>query len=150
MDEELREAAADASVRRALDAKVSRERIGAEIDLMFRCDDPVCAMRLIILLNLATTVFQIDDHSNPDTTVVISGTSAWVDEQLQIGFKQGLDVLDEGELLVLRCGSRFAHRLTCPLLLIRFSAHHLERQDSCQTRIRGSWFFVKKLLDRVD
>ena len=55
MDDELRNAAGDASVREALDLKVSRERVGSEIDLMLRSQDPVGAMRLIMVLDLAKT-----------------------------------------------------------------------------------------------
>jgi len=60
MDETLVEAAMDDRVRKALAEKVSRERIGCEIDLMLRSPDPVGAMRLLINLKLATTVFPIE------------------------------------------------------------------------------------------
>lgn len=59
MEESLREAAMTKSVRVALSQKVARERIGSEVDLMLRSQDPVGAMRLLINLNLATTVFPI-------------------------------------------------------------------------------------------
>jgi hypothetical protein len=60
MDDALIEAAMDDRVRQALAEKVSRERIGCEVDLMLRSPDPVGAMRLLINLNLARTVFQIE------------------------------------------------------------------------------------------
>ena len=60
MDEALVEAAMDDRVRKALAEKVSRERIGCEVDLMLRSPDPVGAMRLLINLKLAKTVFPID------------------------------------------------------------------------------------------
>lgn len=60
MDDSLIEAAMDDRVRQALAEKVSRERIGCEVDLMLRSPDPVGAMRLLINLNLARTVFPIE------------------------------------------------------------------------------------------
>jgi tRNA nucleotidyltransferase/poly(A) polymerase len=61
MDDALIEAAKDDRVRKALAEKVSRERIGCEVDLMLRSPDPVGAMRLLITLNLARTVFPIEN-----------------------------------------------------------------------------------------
>jgi len=60
MDAALKEAAMDDRVRKALAEKVSRERIGCEVDLMLRSPDPVGAMRLLINLKLAKTVFPIE------------------------------------------------------------------------------------------
>jgi tRNA nucleotidyltransferase/poly(A) polymerase len=60
MDEALVEAAKNDLVRKALAEKVSRERIGGEVDLMLRSPDPVGAMRLLINLNLVGTVFPLD------------------------------------------------------------------------------------------
>lgn len=61
MDDALIEAAMDSRVRKALAEKVSRERIGGEVDLMLRSPDPVGAMRLLINLNLASTVFPVEN-----------------------------------------------------------------------------------------
>ena len=60
MDDALVEAAMDNRVRQALAEKVSRERVGGEVDLMLRSPDPVGAMRLLINLNLVRTVFPIE------------------------------------------------------------------------------------------
>ena len=62
MDEELVQAATDARVRNALAQKVSRERVGGEVDLMLRSPDPVGAMRLLVNLQLADTVFPVDKY----------------------------------------------------------------------------------------
>lgn len=62
IDQELKEAALDKRVRTALAQKVSRERIGGEVDLMLRSPDPVGAMRLLVNLNLASTVFPIEQY----------------------------------------------------------------------------------------
>jgi len=61
MDDDLRDAAQDERVRIALAQKVARERIGSEVDLMLRSQDPVGAMRLLINLKLVGTVFPVDD-----------------------------------------------------------------------------------------
>ena len=66
MDDALVEAAKNERVRDALEEKVSRERVGCEVDLMLRSPDPVGAMRLLINLHLIDTVFPlqrcIPDH----------------------------------------------------------------------------------------
>lgn len=59
MDEALTEAATDERVRQALQQKVSRERVGSEVDLMLKSRDPVGAMRLLINLGLVDTVFPL-------------------------------------------------------------------------------------------
>jgi len=59
MDDALVRAAKDTRVKNALAQKVSRERIGCEVDLMFRSPDPVGAMRLLNTLNLTDTVFPL-------------------------------------------------------------------------------------------
>lgn len=64
MDDSLVEAAMDKRVRESLAEKVSRERIGGEVDLMLRSPDPVGAMRLLINLNLACTVFPVENCCN--------------------------------------------------------------------------------------
>jgi len=60
MDDDLRNAAQNEKVRVALAQKVARERIGSEVDLMLRSQDPVGAMRLLINLKLVGTVFPVD------------------------------------------------------------------------------------------
>ena len=60
MDDDLRHAASDPRVRSALAQKVSRERVGGEVDLMLRSPDPVGAMRLLVNLRLADTVFPVN------------------------------------------------------------------------------------------
>lgn len=60
MDDDLRNAAQDKRVRVALAQKVARERVGSEVDLMLRSQDPVGAMRLLINLRLVETVFPLN------------------------------------------------------------------------------------------
>ncbi|KAL7496745.1 hypothetical protein ACHAWT_004880 [Skeletonema menzelii] len=59
MSDELRRAAADERVKAALEQKVSRERVGSEVDLMLKSRDPVGAMRLLVNLGLIDTVFPL-------------------------------------------------------------------------------------------
>ena len=59
MSEELKTAAADERVKAALEQKVSRERVGSEVDLMLKSRDPVGAMRLLVNLGLINTVFPL-------------------------------------------------------------------------------------------
>ena len=68
MDEALIEAAMDDRVRSALALKVSRERVGCEVDLMLRSPDPVGAMRLLINLKLADTVFPVHQCLSKDSS----------------------------------------------------------------------------------
>mmetsp|Transcript_589 Transcript_589/g.928 ORF Transcript_589/g.928 Transcript_589/m.928 type:complete len:1025 (-) Transcript_589:6917-9991(-) len=82
MEESLKKAAKDERVRIALAQKVARERIGAEVDLMLRSQDPVGAMRLLINLNLAGTVFSIKDLN--------SGTGG---DLANLVFTRGLNLL---------------------------------------------------------
>jgi len=65
MDDELVASAMDDRVRLALAQKVSRERVGGEVDLMLRSPDPVGAMRLLVNLNLFSTVFPVSSCFPP-------------------------------------------------------------------------------------
>lgn len=62
MADELVASAKAESVRNALAQKVSRERVGGELDLMLRSPDPVCAVRLLLNLQLIDTVFPIHKY----------------------------------------------------------------------------------------
>jgi tRNA nucleotidyltransferase/poly(A) polymerase len=62
MDDELVKAAQTTSVANALSQKVSRERVGGELDLMLRSPDPVGAIRLLINLKLIHCVFPVADY----------------------------------------------------------------------------------------
>jgi tRNA nucleotidyltransferase/poly(A) polymerase len=83
IEESLREAATNEKVRIALAQKVARERIGAEVDLMLRSQDPVGAMRLLINLNLAGTVFPIDDMKHHEHDIDLA----------KVVFTRGLNLL---------------------------------------------------------
>lgn len=59
LDNELKKAAADEEVKNALASKISRERIGHEIDLMLSGNQPVKAIRQLKDLQLFWTVFSL-------------------------------------------------------------------------------------------
>ncbi|CAI5474566.1 unnamed protein product [Closterium sp. Yama58-4] len=59
LDEELRAAAASEEVRTALGNKVSKERIGKEVELMLKSRDPYAAISLVVDLNLFPIVFPL-------------------------------------------------------------------------------------------
>jgi tRNA nucleotidyltransferase (CCA-adding enzyme) len=65
MAPELLEACMHPDVHTALGRKVSRERIGAEIDLMVRSHEPLRAFQLIHELNLAPVVFPLPSNTSP-------------------------------------------------------------------------------------
>lgn len=67
LDGELKKAAADNDVIAALTDKISRERIGHEIDLMISGSDPVKAMLYISELQLFWAVFSLPPGVEPST-----------------------------------------------------------------------------------
>ncbi|KAK6116657.1 hypothetical protein DH2020_049591 [Rehmannia glutinosa] len=67
LDEELKIAAADNDVRAAIADKISRERIGHEIDLMISGNQPVSAMTYISELQLFWAVFSLPPKTEPST-----------------------------------------------------------------------------------
>ncbi|XP_059280475.1 tRNA nucleotidyltransferase cca2 [Lycium ferocissimum] len=83
LDEELKKAAADEDVRVAIADKISRERIGHEIDLMMSGDQPVKAMTYIADLKLFSAVFSLPSDFEPsipdgcDRLCVACLDSAW-------------------------------------------------------------------------
>lgn len=83
LDEELKKAAADEDVRVAIADKISRERIGHEIDLMMSGDQPVKAMTYIADLKLFSAVFSLPSDFEPsipdgcDRLCVACLGSAW-------------------------------------------------------------------------
>ncbi|MCL7043405.1 hypothetical protein MKW94_030076 [Papaver nudicaule] len=83
LDEELKEAAASDEVRVAIADKISRERIGHEIDLMISGKHPVQAMTYISSLQLFWVVFTLPSKSGPavlegcDRHCIASVDAAW-------------------------------------------------------------------------
>ncbi|KAL8482565.1 hypothetical protein ACS0TY_028654 [Phlomoides rotata] len=67
LDEELKVAAADEDVKTAIADKISRERIGHEIDLMISGNEPVKAMTYISELQLFWAVFSLPPVVEPST-----------------------------------------------------------------------------------
>ncbi|KAK4421535.1 RuvB-like protein 1 [Sesamum alatum] len=67
LDEELKVAAADVDVKAAFEVKISRERIGKEINLMISGKQPVRAMTHISELQLFWAVFSLPPEMNTPT-----------------------------------------------------------------------------------
>ncbi|KAL1225831.1 hypothetical protein V5N11_021048 [Cardamine amara subsp. amara] len=65
LDEELKEAASSEEVRVALGEKISRERIGNEIDLMISGNGPVSAVTYLSDLKLLRVVFAFPSSAEP-------------------------------------------------------------------------------------
>jgi len=142
MDESLRNAAKNVKVRQALDVKVSRERVGGEVDLMLRSPDPVGAMRLLVNLHLAGTVFRLDKD-------VLSS----------IPLKNGeSDVFDEGLNLLSTthdylCDCKFSPPVWCQSKsafksVVYDNVHEIMLNDDEESR-RVLWYsaFLKPLRD---
>ncbi|KAI3977907.1 hypothetical protein MKX01_036747 [Papaver californicum] len=83
LDEELMEAAASDEVRVAIVDKISRERVGKEIDLMIKDKQPVRAMTYMCSFQLFWVVFTLPAESEPavsegcDRLCVASVDVAW-------------------------------------------------------------------------
>ncbi|XP_074269184.1 tRNA nucleotidyltransferase cca2 isoform X2 [Silene latifolia] len=67
LDEDLKKAAASDEVREAIAKKISRERIGHEVDLMIAGNQPVKAVTYICDLQLFWTVFTLPSNVDPST-----------------------------------------------------------------------------------
>lgn len=65
LDEELKKAASDTDVKAAIAEKISRERIGHEVDLMVSGNEPVKAMTYISELQLFCAVFTLPPELEP-------------------------------------------------------------------------------------
>ncbi|KAB2635563.1 CCA tRNA nucleotidyltransferase 2 [Pyrus ussuriensis x Pyrus communis] len=68
LDEELKEAAACDEVKAALSVKITRERIGTEIDLMISGNQPVQALAYISDLKLFWVVFSLHTKHEPEVS----------------------------------------------------------------------------------
>ncbi|KAK1591704.1 hypothetical protein Q3G72_012018 [Acer saccharum] len=82
LDEELKKAATSDEVKTALAAKISRERIGIEIDLMISGNQPIKAMTYICDLTLFWIVFNIPPKCEP---TVSEGCNRGCLDRLDIG-----------------------------------------------------------------
>ncbi|KAG1369875.1 putative CCA tRNA nucleotidyltransferase 2 [Cocos nucifera] len=65
LDEDLKKAASDEEVRAAIADKISRERIGHEVDLMISGNQPIRAMAYICDLQLFYVVFTFPENPQP-------------------------------------------------------------------------------------
>ncbi|CAM6082922.1 unnamed protein product [Calypogeia fissa] len=70
LDEELKKAAASDAVRTNLENKVSRERIGHEVELMIMGNQPEKAMKHIDDLSLFSAIFPVSKELEPDPPIL--------------------------------------------------------------------------------
>jgi tRNA nucleotidyltransferase/poly(A) polymerase len=133
MDDELVAAAKDERVRTALAQKVSRERVGGEVDLMLRSPDPVGAMRLLVNLKLIDTVF-------PVSTMISDKT------QTPIIFGKGLDLLSFAHDYLEDC--RMSPPLWCQKKRTAYGTEEMRLTEDDKAR-RFLWYasFLKPLWD---
>ena len=75
LDRDLVEAAQDHRVQIALQQKVSRERLGKEIDGMFQTRDPTRGVKYLLDTNLLTVVFRLDEIVESGDTTTASRVS---------------------------------------------------------------------------
>ncbi|KAI6153282.1 hypothetical protein BKA82DRAFT_4087879 [Pisolithus tinctorius] len=87
MTPELRDAAQDSSIQEALISKISRERIGEELDKMMKGVQPLRAVQLINELSLYHCIFNVPDNilaaaSCPSTSPETSVTACTILENI--------------------------------------------------------------------
>jgi len=161
MDAELIQAAKDDRVKLALAQKVSSERVGGEIDLMLRSPDPVGAMRLLVNLQLADTVFPLKKFLSPnssskDQTIQESVTT----RNANFCFSKTRRLFDRGHELLSTCHDHLADcRLSPPLWCsssntypqAAFGAVHQNLVDDEEAQ-RLLWFaaFLKPFRDECE
>ncbi|EKM60714.1 uncharacterized protein PHACADRAFT_110357 [Phanerochaete carnosa HHB-10118-sp] len=90
---ELQEAARDAEIQHALRAKISRERVGEELDKMMKGRNPLHAIELINDLRLYTSIFYIPPHVAPELSAPLGSpklglAAAYILETLTLPEKQ--------------------------------------------------------------
>jgi len=126
---------------------VSRERVGGEVDLMLRSPDPVGAMRLLVNLQLADTVFPIHKYLADDLKGKGGGNENGM-AQLTAArfFQKGLELLSTAHDHLADC------RLSPPLWCVRsrpiWGAEEVRLTEDSEAR-RLLWYaaFLKPLND---
>ncbi|XP_042488705.1 tRNA nucleotidyltransferase cca2 [Macadamia integrifolia] len=98
LDEKLKEAAASDKVKAAIADKISRERIGHEIDLMISGNQPLKAMNYVCDLQLFWVVFSLPDKYKP---ALVEGCdrvcTAFIDAGWKLLQQIGLSTLNDEE-----------------------------------------------------
>ncbi|XP_068645964.1 tRNA nucleotidyltransferase cca2-like isoform X1 [Aristolochia californica] len=95
LDEELKKAAADEEVKSAIAEKISRERIGHEIDLMISGNHPVTAIKYICELQLFWVVFTLPNKPEPAVTEECNRLSTHMDTAKDILQLIGCSIFSE-------------------------------------------------------
>lgn len=152
MDQELIDAAMTGSVCNALSQKVSRERVGGELDLMLRSPDPVGAIRLLINLKLVGCVFPISSYYKE---IILQQLASEIPEDKMDRaiahvtdrvFNAGLDLLSTAHDHLADC--RWSPPLWCVNLRSTYGAAEVRLIDDEESR-RFLWYaaFLKPMYD---
>ena len=83
MDPALQRAALDPRVRQALRQKVSRQRVGNEMDAVFQTKDPTRGVELLLETNLVDVIFPLKDYSSDCGTVAAAPSAIIYETSLQ-------------------------------------------------------------------
>jgi tRNA nucleotidyltransferase (CCA-adding enzyme) len=157
MDPELIEAAQTRSVALALSQKVSRERVGGELDLMLRSPDPVGAVRLLVNLKLADCVFPAAPYyrdiilqqihsKNGSSKIPQEKMDAAVRYMVNMFFERGVNLLSTAHDHLADC--RWSPPIWCLRKKAVYGATEKRLIDDEETR-RLLWYaaFLKPLYD---
>ncbi|TIA07977.1 hypothetical protein D6C80_09476 [Aureobasidium pullulans] len=102
IESEARKWMKDAEIKSALQAKISRERVGVELEKMLRGPDPLMALNLIDQLTLYSTIFS--DPVQDETKVYTPDTDNWT---TVINFVQEILSSKTGDILVRDAEERY-------------------------------------------
>jgi tRNA nucleotidyltransferase/poly(A) polymerase len=103
MSDELTKAAKTTEVLQALRQKVSRERVGGELDLMIRSPDPVGAVRLLVNLGLADCVIPASKYYNQSQNQQQMAQKKGLLSATEMAFQRAHDAMQRGLHLLGTC-----------------------------------------------
>jgi tRNA nucleotidyltransferase (CCA-adding enzyme) len=102
IESEARKWMKDAEIKSALQAKISRERVGVELEKMLRGPDPLMALNLIDQLTLYSTIFS--DPAQDQDRVFAPDTDNW---SIVINFVQEIMTSKTSDILVRDAEERY-------------------------------------------
>ncbi|TFY70082.1 hypothetical protein EVJ58_g18 [Rhodofomes roseus] len=148
IDRFLQDAARKPEIREALASKISKERIGIEVDKMLRSRDPVRALSLIYDFKLYSTVFQLPESvattlSDSPTPPIMGLGAATILMVLLLPSRTGTlipvhkTLTDLGKITYVRARLYLACALT-PYRGITYTNAKGKRQPACDLIIRES------------
>lgn len=102
IESEARKWMKDAEIKSALQAKISRERVGVELEKMLRGPDPLMALNLIDQLTLYSTIFS--DPAQDQDKVFSPDTDNW---STVINFVQEIMASESSDILIRDAEERY-------------------------------------------